>query len=83
MLATIASIAGPRRADAGHVGRSTAVAQAALEDDLAAKVQAAGKRPEGRLGGCPGAARAGVHGPRRVSFPGMQQMRRNHYGADG
>ena len=49
MLATIASIAGPRRADAGHVGRSTAVAQAALEDDLAAKVQALSSDPKDGL----------------------------------
>ena len=36
-----------------------------------------GQRPEGRLGGCPGAAGAGVHGPRLVSFPGVHEMRRN------
>jgi hypothetical protein len=36
-----------------------------------------GQRPQGRPGGCHGAARAGVHGPRLVSFPGVQQMRRN------
>ena len=37
----------------------------------------AGQRPEGRPGGRPGAARAGVHGPQLVSFPGVQEMRRN------
>ena len=46
----------------------SAVAQAALEGDLAGKVQALASRPEGRPGGCPGAAGAGVHGPRTREF---------------
>ena len=37
----------------------------------------AGQRPEGWPGSRAGAARPGVHGPRLVSFPGVQQMRRN------
>ena len=55
----------------------SAVAQAALEGDLAGKVQALASRSEGRPGGCPGAARAGVHGAQLVSFTGVQLMRRN------
>ena len=69
-------------ARAGHLGRSrppmpSAVAQAALEADLAGKVQALASDPEGRAGAGAGEARAGVHGARLVSFTGVQQMRRN------
>jgi hypothetical protein len=51
----------------------SAVAQAALELYLAAKVQAAGQRSQGRPGGRPGAARPGIHGPRLVSFRGVHE----------
>jgi hypothetical protein len=51
----------------------SAVTQAALEGDLAAKVQARlASDPKDGL-----AAGAGVHGPRLVSFPGVHEMRRN------
>ena len=55
----------------------SAVAQAALEGDLAGKVQRAGQRPEGRPGGGPGAAGPRVHGLRLVRFTGVHEMRRN------
>ena len=51
----------------------SAVAQAALEGDLAGKVQALASDPKDGLA----AALPGVHGPRLVSFPGVQLMRRN------
>ena len=54
----------------------SALAQAAQEGDLAAKVQGRGRRSRRRPGGCPCAA-GGVPGPRLVSFPGVHEMRRN------
>ena len=66
---------------AGHLGRTTAHAVCARPGGPGGRSGGqgarAGQRPQGRPGGRPGAARAGVHGPKRLSFPGVHEMRRN------
>jgi hypothetical protein len=69
------------RTGAGHVGRSAAHVVRGRPGGAGGRSggqgAGAGQRPEGRARCSSGAARAGVHGPRLVSFPGVHEMRRN------
>ena len=80
-VARLPGATGATRAGAGHVGRTDAHAVSSRPGGVGGRSggQGAGacRRSEGRPGGSPGTAWAGVHGARLVSFPGVQQMRRN------